>query len=179
MANRAFVCGIAMLGASSFYVFYWIAKCRRTISICVRTSLEFEFEFAYLQHVSALNSRYFPFEILIRCFSLLAGEVVRSTVHILKLRIVVYLLNERPFSIFAFIVSIEFPRLRVTAIPIGVVVTSCDSVAHRNSCLAGFEDDIGTAIEIAAPLGGIAFFLLAIKEFMVIFCLRHALRTTR
>ena len=42
----------------------------------------------------------------------------------------------------------------------------------------GFEDDIGTAIEIAAPLGGIAFFLLAIKELMVTFCIRHALRTT-
>ena len=143
MTNRAFVCGIAMLGASSFHSFYCIAKGRRAIGICVRTSLEFEFKFAYLQHVSAMNSRYFPFEIFVR-FTSPEGEVVRSIVHILKLRIVVYLLNERPFSIFAHVVSIELPRHRVATFTSEVVVTRCDGVAHRDSCFAGCEDDIGT-----------------------------------
>ena len=109
MTNRAFVCGIAMLYASSLNGFDSFAKGRRTIGILVRTGcFELEFKLAYLQKISFMNSRDFPFKIFIISRTL-AFEVVRSIVLILELLVVAYLLNECPITIFACIVAIELP----------------------------------------------------------------------
>ena len=107
MTDRAFFCGIAMLCASRLNGFN-LAKGRRAIGILVRTGLEFEFKLAYLQCASTMNSRYFPFKIFIRSRTF-AGEVVRSAVLILELRVIFYRLDKRPSAIFAFIVAIELP----------------------------------------------------------------------
>ena len=108
IAERAFVCGIAVLCASWFYGFDYFTKGIRVIGILVRTGLEFEFKLAYLQCVSTMNSRYFPFKILIRGRTF-ALEVVRSIVLILEHLVIAYLLDKLPFAIFAFIVPIELP----------------------------------------------------------------------
>ena len=105
MTDRAFFCGIAMLHTCRVNVFDYCAKGRRAINILVRTGNEFEFKLAYLQCFSAMSSRYFPFKIFIKSRTF-ASEVVRSEVLILELRVVAYLLNERPCAIFAFVVSI-------------------------------------------------------------------------
>ena len=107
MTERAFVCGIAMLYASSLNGFDCFAKGRSAINL-VRTGLEFEFKFAYLQYVSTMNSRDFPFKIFIKGRTF-AGEVVRSEVLILELRVIFYRLDKHPFAFFAFIVAIELP----------------------------------------------------------------------
>ena len=73
-------------------------------------------------------------------------------------------------AIFAGIVAIERPWQRIaTFSPRCIVITRSDGVAHGNSCLAGFEDDIGTAIKLAAPLREIIGFFFAIKEISVSF----------
>ena len=104
MTERAFVCGIAMLYASSLNGFDCFAKGRSAINL-VRTGLEFEFKLTYLQCASTMNSRDFPFKILIRGRTF-ALEVVRSIVLILEHLVIVYLIDKRPFAIFAFIVAI-------------------------------------------------------------------------
>ena len=48
IAERAFVCGIALLCASSLNGIDYFAKSRRAIGFHVRTGLEFEFKLAYL-----------------------------------------------------------------------------------------------------------------------------------
>ena len=108
MTERAFVCGIAMLRTCRVNGLDYSAKGIRAIGILVRTGLEFEFKLAYLQCASTMNSRDFPFKILIRGRTF-AGEVVRSAVLILELRVIFYRLDKRPSAIFAFIVAIELP----------------------------------------------------------------------
>ena len=115
-----------------------------------------------------MNSRDFPFKILIRGRTF-AVEVVRSIVLILEHLVFFYLIDKLPSVIAACIVTIELPFLRIAASTsrICIVITRSDGVAHRNSCLAGFEDDIGAAAKLAAPLREIAVFLFAIKEISV------------
>ena len=108
IAERAFVCGIAVLCASWFYGFDYFTKGIRVIGILVRTGIEFEFKLAYLQCASTMNSSDFPFKIFIRGRTF-AGEVVRSIVLILELRVIFYRLDKHPFAFFAFIVAIELP----------------------------------------------------------------------
>ena len=90
-----------------------VFECKRScafvkLGISLITGIEFEFKLAYLNIVFIPNTCDFPFEIFIRCRAL-ACEVVRSTVHILELRVVAYLLDECPSAIFAFVVAIELP----------------------------------------------------------------------
>ena len=108
IADRAFLCGIAMLCASSLNGIDYFAKSRRATGILVRTSLEFEFKLTYLKCFSTMNSRDFPFKILIRGRTF-ALEVVRSIVFILKHLVIFYLIDKHPSAIFACIVAIELP----------------------------------------------------------------------
>ena len=108
IAERAFVCGIAVLCASWFYVFDYFTKGIRAIGILVRTGLEFEFKLAYLQYVSTMNSRDFPFKILIRGRTF-AGEFIRSIVLILEHLVLAYLIDKLPSVIAVCIVTIELP----------------------------------------------------------------------
>ena len=108
IAERAFVCGIAVLCASWFYGFDYFTKGIRVIGILVRTGIEFEFKLAYLQYACTMNSRDFPFKILIRGRTF-AGEVVRSIVLILEHLVIAYLIDKLPSVIAACIVTIELP----------------------------------------------------------------------
>ena len=108
IAERAFVCGIAVLCASWFYGFGYFTKGIRAIGIFVRTGIEFEFKLAYLQCSSSMNSRYFPFKILIRGRTF-AGEFIRSIVLILEHLVLAYLIDKLPSVIAACIVTIELP----------------------------------------------------------------------
>ena len=108
IADRAFVCGIAVLCASRLNGFDYFTKGIRAIGFLVQTGLEFEFKLAYLQYVSTMNSRDFPFKILIRGRTF-AGEVVRSIVLILEHLVLAYLIDKLPSVIAACIVTIEFP----------------------------------------------------------------------
>ena len=108
IAERAFVCGIAVLCASWFYGFHYFTKGIRAIGILVRTGLEFEFKLAYLQYVSTMISRDFPFKILIRGRTF-AGEFIRSIVLILEHLVLAYLIDKLPSVIAVCIVTIELP----------------------------------------------------------------------
>ena len=97
-----------MLCASRLNGIDYFTKGIRVIGIFVRTGIEFEFKLAYLQCSSSMNSRYFPFKILIRGRTF-AGEVVRSIVLILEHLVIAYLIDKLPSIIFACIVTIELP----------------------------------------------------------------------